>query len=514
MGHGEERIRSSYAQAGGALVLLILVLASCWRCLHLPFIQDDWAVQLEFVQRGWSGVLDQLGHLRGALFFRPLSVLYLYGLHRLLGLRPAGYHLAALLIHAATAWLVVQVVERLVRDRLVAFAAGVLYALALPICLECLMWVVGIVDLGAALFTLLALLLFLGGRPLASALAYLAACLFKEVAIVLPALLAGLALAGYGPTDRRLRRLAPHALVLVVVCGIRLLGASPFAFSDTHPYAVRFTGRHVAENAVRYLAWLGQSFFPLVLSADRVGRLVSAVAVLALFGLGLVHSLRRMRGERRLLVVLGLWTALPLCAVVFLPNHCYRYYAIHAVPPFVTGLLLCTRELLGACTRHVRPILIGMVLVSAALSWRAGAIMLSEGRNQHSFAGGTNSLVLRAAVVELVRDGLRELLPAPPPRTAILLGGADIWAFGKNSGPRLWYGRDDLQVYPLEAVRRDGSGLYVQDPVEEQEQIYTGPESRRRSLADVPLRAFRLENKLVAVELESIPGAPGASTGE
>lgn len=63
----------------------------------------------------------------------------------------------------------------------------------------------------------------------------------------------------------------------------------------------------------------------------------------------------------------------------------------------------------------------------------------SEGLHQRTLVDGTNHLIARAAYVDLVRNGLTQWLPEPPENASLIIGNVDLWAFNKDSGPRVWY---------------------------------------------------------------------------
>jgi len=104
----------------------------------------------------------------------------------------------------------------------VPILAAVLFA-EHPIATETVAWIVARGDSGAAVFSLLAILLYLTRRPLAlvaAALSLLVAMFFKPVAVVVPAVLVLIEMNRLGRRPRDLlcvRRLAPLALLLMPI---------------------------------------------------------------------------------------------------------------------------------------------------------------------------------------------------------------------------------------------------------------------------------------------------------
>lgn len=164
-----------------------------------------------------------------ANYFRPLAVLTFMGELRLWGLNPAAFHLANLLLHALNATLVALLARELFRPAAgaekkkapapelpssslaLSVAVGLVYGLH-PALAEAVAFVSGRFDLLVTTFLLLALLAharwirrkFL--RPLGVGLAFLAAALSKEMAIVLPPVLVLWSLALARPEVLRARQ--------------------------------------------------------------------------------------------------------------------------------------------------------------------------------------------------------------------------------------------------------------------------------------------------------------------
>jgi Flp pilus assembly protein TadD len=126
-------------------------------------------------------------------YYRPLAAVVFRGLHAAFGMQPLPFHVASLLLHAATTGLVFLLARDLLstvdRDRirssdLPALAGALLFA-AHPVHAEAVAWISGLMDVGATFCALLFLYLHVrGGKAgLGSCLALLAGLLFKESAI-------------------------------------------------------------------------------------------------------------------------------------------------------------------------------------------------------------------------------------------------------------------------------------------------------------------------------------------
>ena len=92
-------------------------------------------------------------------YYRPLMTLGYMLSYQIAGAVPFSFHLANLLLHALTVWLLFCVLRRLSGERVALVAAG-LFALH-PIHTESVAWIAGVTDLDLAVFYILTFLLYL-----------------------------------------------------------------------------------------------------------------------------------------------------------------------------------------------------------------------------------------------------------------------------------------------------------------------------------------------------------------
>jgi hypothetical protein len=127
-----------------------------------------------------------------------------------------------------------------------------------------------------------------------------------------------------------------------------------------------------------------------------------------------------------------------------------------------------------------------------------------QGLRQRTLSDGTNGLVRRARLVEIVRPSLLRQLPPPVDEGVVLLGGVDLWSFHKSAGPQAWYRSARVRVCDLADLRWAPDDLYVEDPIE----FSSGPKTRRVSLGRRPFHAFRLSDgqleRVAAAQLEEL----------
>jgi hypothetical protein len=197
-----------------------------WRALGVPFLSDDWEFLLLVAKAKSIAVCFDL--LVGR-FVRPLVMLTYYAGYRALGLWPAPYHLAAIVLHSVNAWLLCLVTMTLdpARRRWPGVAAGLLF-LAFAGHTEAITWVAGLADPFVAL-SLFAMLLAAGAafespRPLPMmivAWGFLAlALLGKESAVVVPAIVVAYGVARRAPLRRILLYVSAP---IVIVAGFFVL---------------------------------------------------------------------------------------------------------------------------------------------------------------------------------------------------------------------------------------------------------------------------------------------------
>jgi hypothetical protein len=450
------------------LLLFVITLATFWQCLTLPFIQDDWVFLRQSLAFDTAHLIEKFLDFRVALTYRPAGRTYLMLLFKTFGETAWPCHVLALCIHMLTAFIIMRIMKMLTKDPAIAVLCSLIYASAVAVLLEPLCWAVGIFDLGGAFFFFTSIALFLSGRPVLSALSFFAGILFKESVILLPLILAAIGLARLETWSMKniqslARQILPHCIVLLLALGVNMTaGVSPFKLSADNPYVFVPFGSHVLENAYRYACWLLQGFLPSVTVQSCISRFpITSLIVSSVF----IAALSKFRWTK-LIGGLALWIVLSLLTVLFMPNHCYRYYAIYALPAFICAVLLLFSNLLTC---------LGIRLHRDAVLACAGALciflsvvqsnrILAEGLNTSwILSDGTNHLIRRAAHVNIVKSQLLLLLPRPSTGAAILLGGVDLGAFDKNAGPHVWYRDTTLTTADLRDLRLDDKGFFIEN---------------------------------------------------
>ncbi len=304
-----------------------------------PWIRDVAHLPTIFSSPAWG--------FRGfETFYRPLiNLLFLLQYH-LFGMRPWGFHLTNVLLHAGCSVLVLFVARDLLRAKpspeqdpegASRLADGACLAAALvfathPVHTESVAWISGVQDVAAVFLGLLAVHLHLRSRrpiPILPAVCYFLATLCKENAVLLPLLLvAGDHALRRDTSPRELsRRYAAHAAAIAVYLALRLHALGGLAPAGAREPIEFASG--VASSAYLFAWYLGKLVFPFGLNAAYVfrplpglldARSIAGLAVAGAFAAALVVAARR----RSLLFPSMAWFALPLLPALYLPalgNH-------------------------------------------------------------------------------------------------------------------------------------------------------------------------------------------------
>ncbi len=174
-------------------LLLLLTLAAYWPALHGAFLWDDAGHVTHPELQSWGGLLRIWGEPGATQQYYPLLHSAFWVEHRLWGEATLGYHLANVVWHSLSAFLLVVLLRRLSVPG--ALFAGLLFALH-PVCVESVAWISEQKNTLSTVLYLAAALAWLRfdeeRRPARYAVAtlwFLAALLTKSVTATLPAAL-------------------------------------------------------------------------------------------------------------------------------------------------------------------------------------------------------------------------------------------------------------------------------------------------------------------------------------
>lgn len=247
------------------------------------FVYDDRAQVLNNPEiTSWHRVLSYFGSdvwasydpTRPQNYYRPLFFVWFRLNYLFFKLQPAGWHVAAVLLHATASLLAFRFAARLIGDRFTAAIAALFFAVH-PVHIESVAWISGTTDPLMAIFLLSAMLCFLGwlqqgstANLLATFVLYALALICKEPAIMLLPFLAVLAWF-YPEQGRKLSRAAafrngvlPLAVLTVAYLALRahLLSGAAHSVNQLSLASIIYTLPAVA------LFYLRQSLVPVGLS--------------------------------------------------------------------------------------------------------------------------------------------------------------------------------------------------------------------------------------------------------
>ena len=367
-----------------------LAAAAYWPALQGPFVFDD--LYLPFVDPAFAGA-GLRAWVTGA---RPVLMLSYWLNFQASGTAPLAYHATNLVLHVAVSVLVFFIVLPLLEKSRLQIAAALFAAglfLLHPVQTEAVAYVAGRSDIVSALFVYAALAVFLFSTPgKLSALRvgcivalFVCACLAKESAIVLPALI--LATDGYWGERgaSRVRLYVPMSIVLVLGAAYLLLRVLPGAQGVGLLSVNGVTWwQYLLTECRAVWVYIRLFFLPYGQSADydfRISRtLADAEAFFGLVGLiGLVVIAVLARKRYRVAsygICVFLLMLVPTSSVVPIadPLAERRMYL-----PFL-GLVLVVADVVrrwGARREVVAAALAGVLLVAVLLSYRRNQVWSS-----------------------------------------------------------------------------------------------------------------------------------------
>lgn len=382
-----------------ACVLLVLLTAGTFgNALWNGFVSfDDWRL-IETNHR-----IRSLSPSNVAAMFRyrtndtwlPLRELSYAVDHAIWGLRPFGFHLTNILLHAANVLLVYALLVWLLRRPGLALLGAACFAVH-PAQVEAVTWASGRRDVQYAFFFLLSFLSFLAyerregrgrwGFYAASLGCLVASLLSKAAAMTLPAVLVLTILATGSPDKGFWRRLAacvPHWVVTVAITVVHLVEASGSGIVKGQAL-----GTSLANVPLIFSKYLGLLFFPVHLAAPHGDRSFpgwsldnpwmawllrtfhlpegALIALLAAVVVGFVVVVRVLAPRRRTAIFCLVWwfllllpvsNLLPLSALV-----AERYLYLPLVGACGLGA-----ELVGSLMKRQRVLVLGCALAVVAL---------------------------------------------------------------------------------------------------------------------------------------------------
>jgi hypothetical protein len=490
--------------------VIVIVCAVYWQSLLLPFIQDDWGLLSLFQTNDSITLLKHFLDYENKLLYRPLAQGYLLLIYKLFGPNPIPFHVMALIVHVVNSYIISLILNIIICDRLISNLTALVYAAAIPIHLDSLAWVVGINDVGGAFFFFMCILLFLKNKPIISAIFYFFGFFVKESLIPLPILLFSYPLlinstAALKETIlNKWKQTIPFLLAMGVVLTIKLSGISPFDLPTTHPYVIDLMGVHVIKNIIIYPVWMFQALLPFL--SFKKHSYQFGMVLLLLYGILVVFRLRKEESQFRRILFFLVWLLIGLLPVLFLPNHTYRYYATYSLPAFIGSfffLIKCAFLSFDVKRKAIVAILISINFFAVFGSILQGNQVYRDKLYQNTLSDGTNGLIRKAALVDIVCKGLKQYLPSAQSNSIIVIGNVDLWSFHKDSGPQFWYNDSTIRVYALRNLKYKEGKWYIENPIQNKLQAKTRPINKKIFLNPSMLFIYKVLNeRLIRIDLK------------
>lgn len=194
-----------------ALVALLAALAF-WPCVGNGFTHWDDDIYLEGAARHGVGWALTTTHV----YYHPLTWLSHMLDLKLWGRNPAAHHAVNVGLHAINAGLVVALAWLLTRQLWLAAWVGVVFAIH-PLQVESVAWIAERKNVLCAMFSLLALILYVRGRWWPMVAAYAAALLSKPMAVPLPLVMMAM---DYFPGGRRDWKVLTEKWLLLLLAAV------------------------------------------------------------------------------------------------------------------------------------------------------------------------------------------------------------------------------------------------------------------------------------------------------
>jgi len=448
------------------LILFVIIFASYWRTLFFPFVHDDFAFAERFEFAPFIISLINSFDPRQVLFYRPLSYLYMLCMYKLFGLTSFPDHLFILFLHLINSYLVGMIARKLIGNKQLGYIIGAIYAIAIPIHIDVLSWsLAGIQDLGGQLFFLLTILSQINGQKFKCIIYFMLSLLFKESTIILLLILFAYSIMFTNLSKSiffRIKEMRLFAIPLLAYVIIKSLGTPVFKLPSSHPYYISFKGWHITYNIVSYLGWMAQSIIPYQ-GEVRAPFFRSIVFVMFLTPLLIGFTKSSNLFIVKNLIFLYIWFLIPLCMVIFLPNHTYRYYATYSFPAVLILFGFILNSFWLDYWGSVEKIIIYLTAIGIIGYFMiCSNFVFYQGIGQRIYLDGTNLLIPRAAMVKILQRDLPRYLPNPPDSTVIVFKGLDLGSINYESGIKLFYKRTDIRVIHFGDLKKDENGYYVE----------------------------------------------------
>lgn len=423
------------------------------------FFQDDWYSFFISQARSPSDFLGFFKPLTNLIYYRPLGMqLPFFLVWKFFGINPLPFRIATFTIHLINGLLIYKLISYLVKNKFIAYLAGLFYLTA-SVHLTIFLWAATFAFVLAPLLYLSGFYFFIKNRQRLSLIILGTGLLVNENIITLPVILTVWQL--FMVKNKKLK-LLPLFWILAVIYGVFRLTIARFTTSGG--YALLTDTRQFFFNLRNYILWSfnwpeethKQFVSFLRLNPEFIRNFSGYVAVFSgsmiIMGLFLfiipwvvLIVKKRLKPQTVSLAVFGiLWFGLTLSPVLYFAKHYFAYYL--AIPIF--GILLTGSALTGdmlSFMTHDTKNKYCLILVTVFMGWY---IASWQNIRLNSFI---HWAFQRAYKSEKLVKKIKYLYPVLPPDAVIVVGedpGTEEskWALGDQSGMQVIYDNPRLKT--------------------------------------------------------------------
>jgi len=412
---------------------------------------------------GKFGGLGFLGETFSRLdytFYRPLANVYFLLILKLFGMNALGFHVIVLLVHSFNSFLIYRIAMELTSDKSLGWMSAFLYASAITVHLDTLVWMVGFYDVAGVSFSLLSIIFFLSDRRFPALLAFCAALLTKESTVVVPFVLLALSFRTRNEKAVELRqamkRGIPFIAVLMLFLAFRYQSIANILKADSNEYTLQFFGPSLFINLQAYARWISDSLVPVLMAKRDPWIFLVALGAILLTYL-------RQNGSFRMFSMLVVWLCVGIIPALLLQNHAYRYYLVYSLPAIVLLVSMGIQNLaqvMNIGQRQFAIVAAGLVLTNIVIAH----MYLTNLEGQKLGAptvDGSNNLLRKGLAVNMTKALLEREGHKLPHGATLLFDWVPTVSFGTRIGPGIWCNDTSIVVYE---VIRDSTGMHLLDP--------------------------------------------------
>ncbi len=458
------------------LIFYIFLVVGYCALIYLPFVKypftfDDWSelARLSKFHPSLTNYLQFFEPVHNGVFFRPLWLFSIHILYAIFGYHYVGFHVVFFILHVANAFLLVYICRHLGVEQSIAWAVGLLYAVAFRLHGEPFVWFVSVNIFAGYFFLLLSFVFHFNKKTLAAAAFFMVALLCRESFIFFPFLFLALSWikTRKSDSDRNLSNKAlweEGALYLVIFLlylTFKMRGRLPSGHGEI--YAMGFAPEFLLRKCAAFYAIFVESLLP----AFHFQITKTNVALHFFFFctvIGLAFDECRREKNLRTFLIFILWGIVGLLPAMPLRHVMNGYYLAFSYPAFLVLLMFAIKRALSylRLSGFFNPTVWVLTIISATLSLNIAIQMDKSPLLANDYSGNQ---ITQAKTVKIVWGELKKLRPELPDGTVLLFDGINIRAFDREVGVQQWYQNPSLKVFELKYLVEEGHSFYIRNEI-------------------------------------------------